>query len=75
MGGGAGMTGLRALWDDQRDSVVLMFGEAEVMSWPVSGAGDGELEGYMRVKWRRDKFVARKLGAILEAVERCADDG
>jgi len=70
--------GLNAEADETHRTVNLYFGESLVAVWPVDGGMWKDMCGgdrnYAPLRWCVDQFVARKLAALLDDVDRLVEE-
>jgi hypothetical protein len=57
-------------FDEYADAVILRIGEAEVTRWPVPHGQSDD----MKIDWKREQFVAARLGAMIDAFENSEED-
>ncbi len=64
--------GLTVAYDKLHESVTLNLGESEIYRWPPP---TDDRDKDLNAQWRLERFVAQRLGRLIDLAERFRDDG
>ncbi len=63
--------GLTVAYDKLHEAVTLNLGESEIYRWPIP---TDDRDKDLNAQWRLERFVAQRLGRLIDLAERFRDD-